>query len=359
MATDVAPASAPQCPDHIVFEHVTKDFQTRSGPVRALDDVSLAIKRGSISAVIGHSGAGKSTLVRLINRLETPTSGRVLVDGTDVAQLSDKAMRPLRADIGMIFQQFNLFGSRTIYDNVAYPLKLAGWKKDKEKERVTELLSFVGLTSKAWDHPDQLSGGQMQRVGIARALATKPSILLADESTSALDPETTSDVLSLLKRVNEVLGVTVVVITHEMEVVRSIAQQVSVLEAGHLVETGNARQVFAHPQSETTQRFLSTIIGQHPSGEEEARLRSENPGTRLVDVSSVSSEAFGDALARIGQTGASFRIVHGGVIEVHGGSLGNYTVALSGSDEAVEKAARILTDASDTAATTTTSREDH
>ena len=350
MATDVAPASAPQCPDHIVFEHVTKDFQTRTGSVRALDDVSLAIKKGSISAVIGHSGAGKSTLVRLINGLESPTSGRVLVDGTDVSQLSDKAMRPLRTDIGMIFQQFNLFGSRTIYDNVAYPLKLARWKKAQEKERVTELLSFVGLTSKAWDHPNQLSGGQMQRVGIARALATKPSILLADESTSALDPETTADVLSLLKRVNEVLGVTVVVITHEMEVVRSIAQQVSVLEAGHLVETGSARQVFAHPQSETTQRFLSTIIGQHPSGEEEARL---------VDVSSVSSDAFGDALARISQTGASFRIVHGGVIEVHGGSLGNYTVALSGSDEAVEKAARILTDASDTAATTTTSQEDH
>ncbi|MGK2308852.1 methionine ABC transporter ATP-binding protein [Cutibacterium sp. V970] len=359
MATDVTPASAPQCPDHIVFDHVTKDFHTRTGSVRALDDVSLAIKRGSISAVIGHSGAGKSTLVRLINGLETPTSGRVLVDGTDVSQLSDKAMRPLRADIGMIFQQFNLFGSRTIYDNVAYPLKLAHWKKAQEKERVTELLSFVGLTSKAWDHPDQLSGGQKQRVGIARALATKPSILLADESTSALDPETTADVLSLLKRVNEVLGVTVVVITHEMEVVRSIAQQVSVLEAGHLVETGSTQQVFAHPKSETTERFLSTIIGQHPSGEEEARLRAENPGARLVDVSSVSSDAFGDALARIGQTEASFRIIHGGVIKVHGGSLGNYTVALSGPDGAVEKAARILADASHTASTTATSQEDH
>lgn len=231
MSTDITPSSAPQCPDHIVFEHVTKEFRTRSGTVRALDDVSLAIKRGSISAVIGHSGAGKSTLVRLINGLETPTRGRVLVDGTDVSQLSDKAMRPLRADIGMIFQQFNLFGSRTIYDNVAYPLKLAHWKKADEKKRITELLSFVGLTSKAWDHPDQLSGGQKQRVGIARALATKPSILLADESTSALDPETTADVLSLLKRVNAELGVTVVVITHEMEVVRSIAQQVSVLAA--------------------------------------------------------------------------------------------------------------------------------
>ncbi|AEE72975.1 MULTISPECIES: methionine ABC transporter ATP-binding protein [Cutibacterium] len=352
MATDITPSSAPQCPDHIVFEHVTKEFRTRSGTVRALDDVSLAIKRGSISAVIGHSGAGKSTLVRLINGLETPTRGRVLVDGTDVSQLSDKAMRPLRADIGMIFQQFNLFGSRTIYDNVAYPLKLAHWKKADEKKRVTELLSFVGLTSKAWDHPDQLSGGQKQRVGIARALATKPSILLADESTSALDPETTADVLSLLKRVNAELGVTVVVITHEMEVVRSIAQQVSVLAAGHLVESGSARQVFTHPQSETTQRFLATIIGQHPSGEEQARLQSENPDARLVDVSSVASHSFGDALARISRTGASFQIVHGGVIEVHDGSLGNYTVALSGPAQAVEQAARILDEVSNSAAPT-------
>ena len=354
MATDIAPSSTPQCPDHIVFEHVTKEFGTRSGTVQALDDVSLTIKRGSISAVIGHSGAGKSTLVRLINGLETPTSGRVLVDGTDFSQLSDKAMRPLRADIGMIFQQFNLFGSRTIYDNVAYPLKLARWKKADEKQRITELLSFVGLTSKAWDYPNQLSGGQKQRVGIARALATRPSILLADESTSALDPETTADVLSLLKRVNAELGVTVVVITHEMEVVRSIAQQVSVLQAGHLVESGSARQVFAHPQSETTQRFLSTNIGQHPNGEEQARLQSENPDARLVDVSSVASAAFGDALTRIGHIGATFQIVHGGVIEVHGGSLGNYTVALSGPAETVEQATRILSEVSNSAAPTVT-----
>ncbi|MSS46015.1 methionine ABC transporter ATP-binding protein [Cutibacterium sp. WCA-380-WT-3A] len=350
MATDITQSAPPQCLDHIVFDHVTKEFHTRSGIVRALDDVTLTIKRGSISAVIGHSGAGKSTLVRLINGLETPTKGRILVDGTDVAQLSDKAMRPLRADIGMIFQQFNLFGSRTIYDNVAYPLKLARWKKADEKKRVTDLLSFVGLTSKAWDHPDQLSGGQKQRVGIARALATRPSILLADESTSALDPETTADVLSLLERVNSELGVTVVVITHEMEVVRSIAQQVSVLEAGHLVESGSARQVFAHPKSETTQHFLATIIGQHPSGEEQARLQAENPGARLVDVSSVASDAFGEALARIGSTGVTFQIVHGGVIEVHDGSLGNYTVALSGPDQAVEQAAHILNDVSHSAA---------
>lgn len=331
---------------HIVFDHVTKDFHTRSGTVRALDDVSLSVARGSISAVIGHSGAGKSTLVRLINGLEHPTSGQVLVDGTDVSQLSDKQMRPLRADIGMIFQQFNLFGSRTIYDNVAYPLKLAKWARAAERERVTELLSFVGLTSKAWDHPDQLSGGQKQRVGIARALATRPSVLLADESTSALDPETTADVLALLQRVNRELGVTVVVITHEMEVVRSIAQQVTVLEHGHVVESGTAKEVFSHPSAETTQRFLATIIGRHPGPEEAARLRSENPDARLVDVASVTSEDFGDALARVGATGATFRIVHGGVIEVHGGAIGNYTVALSGDDDAVEAATAILNAAS-------------
>ncbi|WP_130865993.1 methionine ABC transporter ATP-binding protein [Acidipropionibacterium timonense] len=328
---------------HIRLEHVSKVFQTRSGPVQALDDVSLVVDRGSIGAVIGHSGAGKSTLVRLINGLEHPTSGTVVVDGTDISHLPEKALRPLRSDIGMIFQQFNLFGSRTIYDNVAYPLKLAGWSRAQERARVTELLNFVGLTDKAWVHPDQLSGGQKQRVGIARALATRPSILLADESTSALDPETTADVLSLLRRVNDDLGVTIVVITHEMEVVRSIAERVWVLEEGHLVETGTAREVFAHPRSETTRRFLSTIIGQHPSPEQAARLQAQYPDATLVDITSVDDTAFGLALAELGREDrVSFRIVHGGVIEVRDGSVGNYTVALSGPPEDVADAARRL-----------------
>lgn len=349
----------------IHFDHVKKVFATRSGPVTALDDISLDFQAGEISAVIGQSGAGKSTLVRLINGLEKPTEGRVTVQGTDISQLPERALRPLRPDIGMIFQQFNLFGSRTIYDNVAYPLKLAKWSRAEERARVTELLSFVGLTEKAWNHPDQLSGGQKQRVGIARALAPRPAILLADESTSALDPETTAGVLSLLRRINEELGVTVIVITHEMEVVRSIADRVSVLDHGHLVETGPTRDVFAKPRADTTRRFLATIIGQHPGDEEQQRLRAENPGTTLVDVTSVDATVFGMALAELGREGeVEYRIVHGGVIEVRGGALGNYTLALSGEAAAVARAAGQLEALSgdavaDAPGVTTTQTQEH
>lgn len=325
---------------HISFDHVTKVFQTRSGPVTALDDISLEIGRGTISAFIGHSGAGKSTLVRLVNGLEQPTSGRVVVGGTDISTLTEKQLRPLRADIGMVFQQFNLLNSRTIYDNVAYPLRLAGWDRDDVRARVTELLDFVGLTEKAWNHPEQLSGGQKQRVGIARALATRPSVLLADEATSALDPQTTADVLALLRRVNDDLGVTVVVITHEMEVVRAIAEQVSVLEGGRLVETGPAAQVFAHPRTATTRRFLSTIVGRRPSPDHLARLHAQAPDATLVEVAEVDDVAFGAALTALARGGrVDFRIVHGGVIEFRGGSVGNYTVALSGPEEDVRAAA--------------------
>ena len=338
----------------IVFDHVSRVFGGKKGAgVKAVDDVSLAVNRGEVFGVIGFSGAGKSTLIRMINGLEKPTSGTVTVLGQQVSHLSEAKLRPLRTRIGMVFQQFNLLTSRTVAGNIEFALDTAGWPRSKRRARVAELLEFVGLADKAKHYPEQLSGGQKQRVGIARALAAEPEILLADEATSALDPSTTHEVLSVLRRVNEELGVTIVAITHEMEVVRSIAQQVSVLAAGHLVESGSARQVFTHPQSETTQRFLATIIGQHPSGEEQARLQSENPHARLVDVSSVASHSFGDALARISRTGASFQIVHGGVIEVHDGSLGNYTVALSGPAQAVEQAARILDEVSNSAAPTT------
>jgi len=328
----------------IRLDRVAKTFATRSGPVHALDDVTLDFHDGEISAVIGQSGAGKSTLVRLINGLEQPTSGTVTVKGTNISRFSERQLRPLRGDIGLIFQQFNLFNSRTVYDNVGYPLKLAGWSGTETRARVTELLSFVGLTERAWTYPDQLSGGQKQRVGIARALARRPSILLADESTSALDPETTADVLALLRRINAELGVTVIVITHEMEVVRSIADRVAVLEHGRLIETGPTREIFAHPAAETTQRFLSTIIGQHPDAAEVDRLHRQNPGATLVDVPSVDAAAFGAALAELGRhQKVAFRIVHGGVIEIRDGALGNYTLALTGSPDDVAAAARRLT----------------
>ena len=199
----------------ITFDHVVKEFKTRgrgANIARAVDDVSLTIDRGDIFGIIGYSGAGKSTLVRLINALERPTSGTVTVLGTDITSLSETKLRPIRQKIGMIFQQFNLFSTKTVAQNIAYPLQLDHWRKDYQDRRVNELLEFVGLSEHANKYPSQLSGGQKQRVGIARALATNPEILLADEATSALDPETTTEVLALLKRVNEEFGITIVLI---------------------------------------------------------------------------------------------------------------------------------------------------
>lgn len=205
----------------------------------ALSGVSLSIAPGQIYAIIGGSGAGKSTAVRMINALERPTAGPVIVEGTDITGLSAKRIRAMRTRIGMVFQQFNLMNSRTVYANVEFALATAGWPKADRRNRIAELLHFVGLAEKAWEYPRQLSGGQKQRVGIARALAANPTILLADEATSALDPQTTNDVLALLKRVNEEFDITVVVITHEMDVVRKIADRVAVLDRGRLVEEGD------------------------------------------------------------------------------------------------------------------------
>ena len=227
----------------ITFDHVVKEFKTRgrgANIARAVDDVSLTIDRGDIFGIIGYSGAGKSTLVRLINALERPTSGAVTVLGTDITSLSETKLRPIRQKIGMIFQQFNLFSTKTVAQNIAYPLQLDHWRKDYQDRRVNELLEFVGLSEHANKYPSQLSGGgQQQRVGIARALATNPEILLADEATSALDPETTTEVLALLKRVNEEFGITIVLITHQMNVVQQIAGRVAVMSAGRAVDSGD------------------------------------------------------------------------------------------------------------------------
>ncbi|MDN6387657.1 MAG: methionine ABC transporter ATP-binding protein, partial [Corynebacterium sp.] len=207
----------------VEFRNVGKVFTQGKNRITALEDVSITVPSGSIVGIIGYSGAGKSTLVRQINGLDKPTSGQVLLDGRDIVPLKESELRKIRRDIGMIFQQFNLLSSRTVAGNIAYPLKLQGMPKAEREARVTELLDFVGLSDKGRSYPEQLSGGQKQRVGIARALATNPSLLLADEATSALDPTTTREVLELLRKVNEDLGITIVVITHEMEVVRTIA----------------------------------------------------------------------------------------------------------------------------------------
>lgn len=314
---------------------VTKTFTAGSRSVTALNGVSLSIEKGEIYAIIGHSGAGKSTLVRLLNGLDRPTSGQVIVEGTDIAPLPERDVRTIRRRTGMVFQQFNLFSSRTVAGNVDYPLATAGWKKADRDKRVAELLDFVGLLDRAHEYPDQLSGGQKQRVGIARALATSPGILLADEATSALDPETTADVLRLLQRVNRELGVTIVVITHEMDVVRTIADRVAVLSGGTVVEVGSAFDVFSNPQSETGRAFVATALHDRPGEAELARLREAHPG-RIIAADVADGSHVGAVLSRAAAHGVSFEIIYGAISALQKKSFGSLTLELTGPDAGVD-----------------------
>jgi D-methionine transport system ATP-binding protein len=244
----------------IQIEHVSKTFSGKNGDVHALADVSVHVEKGDIYGIIGFSGAGKSTLIRLVNRLETPDSGSVVIDGQPLDRLSKPELRKLRRKIGMVFQQFNLLESKTVYHNIALPLILEGEPKSRINEKVAEVLKFVELEDKRDTYVSQLSGGQKQRVGIARALATDPSILLCDEATSALDPQTTESILKLLKRVNREMGVTILLITHQMQVIQMICNKVAVMENGKVVESGTVLDVFGHPQAPVTQRFVRTVI---------------------------------------------------------------------------------------------------
>ncbi|GAA4840585.1 methionine ABC transporter ATP-binding protein [Garicola koreensis] len=321
----------------IEFRGVTRTFTNRkSSPVSAVDDVSFTVNTGEVFGVIGFSGAGKSTLIRLINGLERPTSGSVTVLGQQLTTLSESRLRHVRKRIGMVFQQFNLFSSRNVAANVGYPLRVAGWTKDQRQDRVEELLEFVGLADKAKSYPEQLSGGQKQRVGIARALAAKPDILLADESTSALDPSTTGEVLRLLRRANEELGITIVAITHEMEVIRSIADRVAVMDDGRIVEEGLVYDVFSSVRQSEKTGFVGSALKDRPTAEDLRRIRSTSSG-RLVTLSLKNSATVSAALGRAGEYGVRFEIVHGGMNTTKNASFGLLTVALDGEAAAVEK----------------------
>ena len=244
----------------IKFSQVEKTYASPAGPVPALKGIDLEIAKGEIFGIIGLSGAGKSTLVRCINMLERPTGGKVIVDGKDMTALTDSELREARKDIGMIFQHFNLLSSATVYENIAFPLKLAG-KSDREiKAKVEPLLKLVGLEAKAGQYPSQLSGGQKQRVGIARALASEPKVLLCDEATSALDPQTTKAILELIRDINKKLQLTVVVITHEMQVIKDICDKVAVIDKGVIAEQGTVLEVFTNPQQPITKEFISVLL---------------------------------------------------------------------------------------------------
>lgn len=320
---------------------VTKSFPPstkREAPVVAVDDISLEIAKGEICGIIGYSGAGKSTVLRLVNALEMPTSGAVEIDGNDITRFSERQLRTLRGDIGMIFQQFNLFDSRTVAGNVAYPLEVAGRSRSDIAARVSELLAFVGLTDKAKNYPEQLSGGQKQRVGIARALATNPRILLADEATSALDPDTTQEVLALLRRVNAELGITILVITHEMDVIRTLADRVVVMEDGRIIEQGPVFDILSAPQHEATQRFVASIIDEAPVGVHLQTLRQRHPG-RIVTFTIRDGDATqSDVFAALAGQGVRFEVIHGGINDIRGRVFGHLTLALTGEVDAVQRA---------------------
>lgn len=332
----------------IELSGVSKSFAPVSrsdSAVDALQNVSLSVEAGAIFGIIGYSGAGKSTLVRVINALESVNTGTVTIDGQHLESLNERDIRRVRSQIGMVFQQFNLFNSKTVYKNVAYPLHLAGWENTAIAARVTELLEFVGLSDKARAYPEQLSGGQKQRVGIARALATRPSILLADEATSALDPQTTREVLELLKRANANYGVTIVVITHEMEVVKQLATHVAVMDSGQIVEVGTVVEVLANPTSDVTKSFVASVIQGQPTQAEFAALSAAHPG-RIVTISARNQPAaHTELIAKLVSAGITVDLVRGGITDIQGESVGHLTLAMQGDDATIDA---LLADAAST-----------
>ena len=318
----------------ITLTHVSKIFPGGESGVHAVQDVSLHIAPGEIFGIIGYSGAGKSTLVRCINLLERPTQGTVTVDGRELTALSEKELRQERRKIGMIFQQFNLMTARTVAQNVAFPLKDSGLSKEETAAKVTQLLELVGLPDKAGSYPAQLSGGQKQRVAIARALASDPKVLLCDEATSALDPQTTASILRLIRDINRRTGITVVVITHEMAVVKEICHRVAVMEKGRVVETGDVFSLFSAPKEPVTRSFVSTTSNLSKAEEfiaEGAPLVALSPGqviARLTFARGNVGEAAISQLSR--QFGVDANIIFANVDILAGTPLGGLVVIFSG-----------------------------
>ena len=330
----------------IALEGVTKTFDLPGQAVHAVKDVTLTIEEGEVFGIIGFSGAGKSTLVRCINLLERPTSGRVRIDGVDLTALSPKELRQTRKKIGMIFQQFNLFASRTVLQDIAYPLKYSGYNNEQIVLRVRELLALVDLKEKENAYPSQLSGGQKQRVAIARALACSPSILLCDEATSALDPQTTLSILKLLKKLNARLGITIVVVTHEMQVIKEICGRVAVMEGGAVVEQGDVFSIFARPKREITKAFVNTTSNLSKINaliEEHSPVADIRPGECIVKLKYVErsvSEALISAVSRKFDIDAN--IIFGNIELIGSAPLGGLVAVLSGKAEKMEAALEYL-----------------
>lgn len=312
------------------FERVSRAFGRGPAAVTALVDVDLTVPAGDVFGVIGHSGAGKSTLVRMVNALDTPTSGRVLVDGVDLTSLSTSGLRAARKRTGMIFQQFQLLETVTVLDNVAMPLRLDGASRGEARARAAESLEFVGLGSRLDAYPNQLSGGQKQRVGIARAIVRNPAVLLCDEATSALDPSTTLQIIDLLRRVNREYGTTILVVTHEMDVIKDLCHSVAVMEAGRAVEQGTVMDVFLQPRTPIAQAFVGTVIPQ----ELPARVREAVGGHPLWRLRFLDDEVTTPIVgALVSDFGLQVNILHADMTDLQDRTVGNMILQVAGPAE--------------------------
>lgn len=323
----------------IKIESLSKIFRTKHKEITAVENLELTIEDGEIFGVIGYSGAGKSTFIRLLNRLEEPSGGKITIDGREITSLSSKELRLARQDIGMVFQHFNLLWSRTVRENIAYPLEVAGIPATERAKRVDELIGLVGLSGREDAYPSQLSGGQKQRVGIARALANNPKVLLCDEATSALDPETTNSILDLLVQINQEFGLTIVLITHEMQVIQKICSRVAVMESGRVVELGDVLEVFSKPKQPITKKFISQVLG---NDEDDGDLKDlihmyqEGKVLRLNFIGETANQALISQLAK--QFSVEISILQGKITQTQRGAYGTLIIHITGDGEEIEQA---------------------
>lgn len=326
----------------IFLQQVSKTYVSKNQSVKALKEVNLHVSQGEIFGIVGYSGAGKSTLIRCINLLERPTTGKIIVDQKELTGLSEKELRQSRKKIGMIFQHFNLMKARNVFQNIAYPLKGSGLSKTETETKVLELLDLVGLKDKVSAYPSQLSGGQKQRVAIARALANDPKVLLCDEATSALDPQTTKSILSLLKQINEKLGLTIVIITHEMQVIKEICHSVALMEDGNIVECGNVLEIFSYPKAQITKEFISSVFQQGDIykfiGKEQFinGIEEEEMLAKISFVGQRAGQPFISKISRLFKVDAS--ILFGNIESIQDVAIGSLVVKFSGGKGNILKA---------------------
>ncbi|WP_066291238.1 methionine ABC transporter ATP-binding protein [Bacillus sp. FJAT-29937] len=327
----------------ISIKNAKKIYATKQGQVTAVDNVNLEINEGEIFGVIGYSGAGKSTLIRMLNGLEIPSSGNVVVANNKVSHIKGKSLRKARQDISMIFQHFNLLWSRTVRQNIAFPLEIAGVAKEERLKRVDELIKLVGLEGREDAYPSQLSGGQKQRVGIARALANNPKVLLCDEATSALDPETTDSILELLVDINERLGLTIVLITHEMHVIRKICHRVAVMESGKIVEIGPVLEVFKNPKEPITKRFLQQVTEPEETHETIEHLLEKYPEGQVVQLTFIGDSTGQPLITElIRKFDVTVNILQGKISHTQNGSYGTLFIHLEGTESEVASAIEFI-----------------